>query len=322
MITKLTVQQEKLIPVHRQEWLDKFFKRSTPIDKVAATEGINWLYQLAGLENPMIIFVDSPIACQQAANLLKSISSEQVWTQVLTQVMPQVRTQVRTQDLEYFHFSLSANVSDYSWVSFYDYFRKIGLISLDKFDSFLSLTQSGIYDMIQLKGLCIVSAFPIAIHRDENNRLHSVTGPAITFADGYGQYWIHGRNIPAWIITNPEQITKEKFITESNSEIRAAMYEVLGTEGVLHLLEAIEVDTQTILHPCNENETLTLYKTKEKFQELDNSPLAWVRFVCPSTGTNYLIDVEPHHTNVIDAAKSTRSDIFDFAEAYAWNFRA
>ena len=66
MLEKLTNEQEKLMAIVRDEWLNRFFS-GHGIDKKKATRGIEWLYEFSGLKNPQIVFVDSPLAAQMAA---------------------------------------------------------------------------------------------------------------------------------------------------------------------------------------------------------------------------------------------------------------
>lgn len=53
------------------------------------------------------------------------------------------------------------------------------------------------------------------------------------------------------------------------------------------------------------NEVLRLWKTRETYAEADGNKLAWVECICPSTGTHYFIDAEPHHTTALAAMAST-----------------
>ena len=235
---------------------------------------------------------------------------DQVWAQVRDQVWAQVRDQVGdevwAQKLEYQYTAQYGSITDYGWVSFYDFFTQIGIINHEGFNHFKDLIGSGIYDMIQLNGFCIVSDLPRKIVRNNSGRLHNPTGPAIEFADGYKQYYINGRALPSWIWEKAAAglITKELFIKEPNSEIKGGIYEVMGQKRMMDLLGAKEVDTRQIIHTNGDIETVTLLKTKERFQEIDNQPFAWVKMVCPSTGSQYLQGVEPHHKNALEAIAS------------------
>ena len=364
----LTLEQEQKMMEIRDFWLNYIFSCKNQVNKEAAKIGIDWLYKLAGKNEPVIIHVDSPMACQYAVHYLKAYTKviekllgersepsmaqvrdqvwaqvgdqvgdqvrdqvgdqvgaqvraqvgdqvwdqvrDQVWAQVGAQVWAQVGDQVRDQvgdqEMEYQSFSGYGNIWDYGWVSFYDFFTQIGVIDHEGFNQFKNVLLSGIYDMIQLNGYCIVSSLPKRIVRNASGRLHNPTGPAIEFADGYAQYYVNGRALPAWIWEKASagEITKGMFLKEPNSEIKGGIYEVLGQKKMMDLLGAVEIDTRTITHKNGDLETVKLLKTTERFEEIDNQPFAWVSMVCPSTGSQYLQGVEPHHTNAIEAIAS------------------
>jgi cobyric acid synthase len=115
------------------------------------------------------------------------------------------------------------------------------------------------------------------------------------------------------------QITRERFMSEKNSEVRGGMYAILGQKGVMDLLGAEVIDVKVIAHANGDLETVELLKTKEKFPEIENQPFAWVKMVCPSTGTNYLQGVEPHHTNALEAIASL--SMFS-PKDYSFDFRS
>ncbi len=359
-LEKLTPEQENKMQEIKQFWTDYIFSCKNQVNIEAARIGINWMYKLAGKNEPVIIHVQSPMGCQFAVHYLKEYMKalevvlgpnavrtdrtqvwdqvgDQVWDQVRTQVWDQVWTQVGdqvgepvrvqvgdqvwTQKLEFTNFAGYGSIRDYGWVSFYDFFTQIGVIDHAGFNQFKNVLLSGIYDMIQLNGFCIVSSLPTKIIRNSSNRLHNPAGPAIEFADGYKQYYINGRALPAWIWEKAAagQITREMFLKEPNSEIKGGIYEVLGQKGMMELLGAEEVDSQIITHRNGDLETVTLLKTKERFKEIENQPFAWVKMVCPSTGTQYLQGVEPHHKKAVDAMASL--SMFSVDE-YSFDFRS
>ena len=71
-IEKLTPQQEEKMFEVRDFWKNYIFSCQNNIDKVKAKEGINFIYKLAKLKDPSVLFVASPLGCQYAANLLKA----------------------------------------------------------------------------------------------------------------------------------------------------------------------------------------------------------------------------------------------------------
>ena len=224
--------------------------------------------------------------------------------------------------LDYNPPSFWGNISDYGWVAFYDYIQKLNYFEYDydDFNNFKALLRSKVYDFIAFPSVVFVSSCPFEVHQETNKRLHNTEGPAIRFKDGYDVYAIHGRILPSWIWEKKDTITKEMFIGEKNSEIRAAMYSILGEKRVMDILGVIEIDKKLVQHQNDEIEVIKLFKTKELVQITDNlaNYLAWVKFTCPSTGTDYLIACEPHYTDAKEAAASL--SIFK-KEEYSFNFR-
>ena len=100
------------------------------------------------------------------------------------------------------------------------------------------------------------------------------------------------------------------------------MYELIGEQNMMTFLNTEIVDSQSIMHNNGDIEELILIKTKNTFPELENKPLAWIKFKCPSTGSNYHIATNPDFTDVIEAAKFHRpfGDLSDVE--YQWNFRS
>lgn len=80
---------------------------------------------------------------------------------------------------------------------------------------------------------CMVSDFPMQIHKDAQNRPHNDSGPSHEWRDGWKLYHIHGRRIDGWIIEQPELITVAKIDAERNAEVRRIMIEKYGTSRYL-----------------------------------------------------------------------------------------
>jgi hypothetical protein len=215
-------------------------------------------------------------------------------------------------------------VWDYSWVSFYHFFTEIGIINHERFNQFKELILCGVYDMIQFANLCIVSDMPVKVVRDEQNRLHCVTGPAVEFRDGYQLYYIHGRHIEASVFTKAltGQLTRDEFVEQQNDEIRSAWFEILGNERLLQLLGAVLIDSTSIVHKNGEIETIEYYRTKEKLNRYLNEQYAWRKVICPSTGTTYFTPTNPKLKSAIDVAKFHRPEWVPKSVDYSWSSRS
>jgi hypothetical protein len=149
---------------------------------------------------------------------------------------------------------------------------------------------------------CFVSDRPKSIHFNLNVRLHKTDGPAIEWIDGYKINYINGREISNENFNKALQnkITKEDWLNEKNEDVKGAWFEILGSEKVMKILEAKEIDSEIRVHSNGDIDDLKLYKTPFILPEIGEA-LAWVKFICPSTGTNYLISVNPKHNKVMDA---------------------
>jgi hypothetical protein len=91
MKNELTKEEIELMDVVRDEWINKL---SLPLNRGEATEAIKELYKDSGLNEPKVIFVDSPMAVQMACNMITGDKVDQVLAQVSDQVLAQVENQV------------------------------------------------------------------------------------------------------------------------------------------------------------------------------------------------------------------------------------
>lgn len=211
------------------------------------------------------------------------------------------------------------DLSNYGWVSFYDFFEKINILDNFNFKQYKKILKSGVFNAHEFENCVFAIQPPIYVERNSQGRLHSTSTAAVKFRDGSSYYFINGRPIPEWVIEKKDSITKDQFLQEKNSDIKGAIYEVLGSEGIINLLGAEITDSKTIHHANGDVETVELLKTKDTFPELDNEPMAWVKMICPSTGTNYLIGVEPKYNDATEAIAS----LSPFTkEEYSFNFRS
>ena len=241
---------------------------------------------------------------------------DSVWASVMDSVKDSVWASVRDSVNEY---SSYIDLSNYGWVSFYDFFEKINLLDNFNFKQYKKLIRSNVFNAYEYENYVFAIQPPVYIETNLAGRLHSTTQAAVQFRDGSEYYFINGRSIPAWIVNDKSSITKERFVKETDADIKGAIYESIGQQGMLNLLGAKVVDRREIVHANGDTEVVELLKTDDLFEEIDNQPFAWVSMCCPSTGTHYLQGVEPHHTNAIEAIASLSP--FN-AKDYSFNFRA
>ena len=108
----------------------------------------------------------------------------------------------------------------------------IGLIELAKYCGWWS----------PYKNMAILQHRHCELHRDERGRLHSPSGMAVKYRDGWGVYAWHGVRVPAQIIENPQSITAQSIRDENNQEVRRIMMERYGWDKWLKETKSVLLD--------------------------------------------------------------------------------
>ena len=262
--------------------------------------------------------VESQVGSQVWSQVWSQVRSQvesQVGSQVESQVRSQVRSQVGSQGIAPERFASYGSIWDYGWVSFYDFFIQSGIITNNDFDKFKELLQSGIYDMIQLNGFCIVSELPNKITRN-GELLHNIGDYAIQFRDGYGQHYVNGRFVPEnyfnLIVNGNYSI--EDFTREENEEYKSAcialMQEKYGDEYIVNFFREYlsEVDTYVdkkdpkFLEGTTKGMNVGVYTLFKG--TLNGENIAYVRCYCPSTDRMFFLGVDDSMNTAKDAIAS------------------
>ena len=172
----------------------------------------------------------------------------QVWDQVGDQVRAQVWDQVGSQVGNWMS-GLFWGQHEAGWLSFYDYFRQQGLVCCDRMAGLIGVSQSCGWAWMYT-GAAIYTERPNVLSRDEQGRLHSESGLAIGYPDGWGIYAIHGVRLTEQIVMHPETLTVEQIEAEQNSEVRRVMMDRFGTERFVREsgAERIHMDDFGILY--------------------------------------------------------------------------
>ena len=267
-IDALTPEQEAMIPAWRDKWIAKGLSTS-PVDFEAVEAAAMAAYALIGANRPIAMLrVASPyaatIAGAQAWLALKGIDivvsdqvGAQVWDhvgalvrdkvwdhvgdKVSDQVRAQVSDQVRAQAKEGF-FNYGSNGPLWaSYCSRVTFFRDVcGWQDpiLEKFAIAERLTEAGW--TWWNSSVFVASDRPLFIHRDADGQLHSETGHAIEYRDGWGFSCWHGVRIPDEWLTGA--LTPDRALTWKKVEQRRAACEILGWAMILESLAATTID--------------------------------------------------------------------------------
>jgi hypothetical protein len=134
---------------------------------------------------------------------------------------------------------------DVGWLALYEFPVKLGhdypKELIEKLTATVNYAKScGV--LYAYKNLAIVSNRPSVLNRDAAGRLHSETGMAMQFRDGYGFYAWHGVRVPAKWIEDRANLDPNEVIKVSNVEQRAAGAAICGWQKMLSVLKQRVID--------------------------------------------------------------------------------
>lgn len=217
-------------------------------------------------------------------------------------------------------------------IAYLDFHIRLDDVVFPDFSYLKKLFCSGVYYIFFWEDFVLVLPNPV-IREDEHGQLHSTVYPAIEWPQGGKVYYIHGREMPEWIFQYyGTDSLYQRFLAEDNEDIRSGIItlvnERIGDKGLLDFLKAELVDEKEVVHHSGYTEVLRLYKSKEKFDYLQDrkgksgQPYCWSEFTCPSTGATYLIDNSADFKNAIEAAKFLRPSFVPEYLPYRWSHDA
>jgi len=226
IIEELTPEQEAMIPVIRDEWLEMIYNSVKIIDHEKVKETINWLYEISGFNPPTqgVVFAKSPMEVQKIANEMNN-----------------------TMDNKEFYNFLWKNPLE-SWPVFYYYFKRIGLLDSPMFDKYLEYLKCGIGWIVCFDEVAIVAPLWKEIHQDEDFQLHNINGPAISWADGYALYYVNGVYFDKQLYTKAiadRLLTGAEILKIRNTEQKSIIIKLYGLESILDDVDSITLDTYT-----------------------------------------------------------------------------
>ena len=345
MITKLTKAQEKKISIYLKKWQAAGYRTKTT-DQKKATKAIHFLYEkIMQKEKPKyIVFLDSPMACQLAANLLKNTKFDssqlrsqldsqlysqldsqlysqldshldsqlysQLDSQLYSQLSSQLSSQLRSQKLEYFYWS--PNLWWWpGWTGFYDFvLNELFPKKKKEFKLFNELTEhwQEVHYYLLFPEIVFVSDFPKEIHINKDRfQLHNSKGPALLYRDTYSLYKLNGVTVTKEQ-AEAETFSKEEILNEKNADVRRELIRKIGIEKAMDILGAKVIDT---------------YKSKigGKYELLsinydDRGERPYLRMTNPSMNLVHIEGVRPN-TKTVKEAICYRNKLETFEEPQA-----
>ncbi|MHC4977036.1 MAG: DUF6745 domain-containing protein [Planctomycetota bacterium] len=274
-IEKLTPEQEKLLPVYRDKWIEIGLS-CEPLMVAEAKIAAAQAYKAANLPVPDVWHIcDSPQHAARVAAVLKSLDfmiysddpeQQAKWKALKPDEMSvdeyrsllaehNVTAKDRVSDMIY-------GSHDADWLSFYDYMDEVlalecvkplrGLIELAKCCGWWAPYEKAV----------ILQHRHTELHRDEEGRLHNESGPAVRYRDGWSVWAIHGVMVNEQIVMRPETLTVEQIkkgevveppdqwggaeLRFDGAEVKRIMRERFGTGRYLKETNAKLIDTDQV----------------------------------------------------------------------------
>ena len=285
-LTKLSPEQEALMPVVRDEWIRRC-DNGGEMDREAVKAGICWMYDLAKKPHPKFCFISSPLAMQIAANIFSNGKVDSaVGSAVGSAVDSAVDSAVGSGKLQWHYRFGWSGAYFYNWGAWADYFTRIGIIDSEVSENFLKLLRANSFDSILTdSGWAIVCEMPQYVKRDEQLRIHSVDGPAIEWSDTFKLYSINGVRFEEEMfrkVTGGTMTAKEILNIEIIDQ-RVVALKLRGVENLLTELNAEEI------HKSERGNTL--YALNDIFPDFPKA--YFLKYACPSTGRVYVDGVDP-----------------------------
>jgi hypothetical protein len=230
MITELTPEQEAYCSVVRDEFINLALNTNTDVNKDAAEKYIRLVYSLDDDSTQekrdalKFIYVQSPFEVQEYLNLYASALTLK---KNPDDKFDQETIEHAKKNSRYYSLSYYTSVSNYTWVSFFKYFERIGVLQNELFKNYSDLfIEANLYEWAKLEDRAVVCRKPKYIKRDEQGRLHSINSPAVEWINGDNHYFAKGIEIPESWIEN--KVTLEDIKNANNAELRRIAMELYG----------------------------------------------------------------------------------------------
>lgn len=262
----LTKKEEALMDVVSKEWIDNALHKGG-IDKEEAEAGIKWLYYISELKEPKITFV-------------KGLND--FWDKVGAKVRDKAWAKV------WDSFSWVCQSGDSGWGSWAEYYLKIGILDgkEDGLREYLGYLKSGAFFVSFWEDEVIVMERPNRCEFNENDRLHSVTGPALAWPDGTELYYLNDIEFDKelWQKVVSGKMPVEDIFAIENAEQRRVAYEVMDKSRIKELK-----DFKVLDEIKDDGYGYPMKVVEFKVKQFDE-PLRYLNCFCPSTGREYYIE--------------------------------
>lgn len=302
---ELTPEQLAALPAFRDKWT-KISLSTGSADRDLAEKNIAEAYHSGGFPPPPIfIWTDSPLQGVIAASVLQAVEtptqleealSEELWTKSLEEVKAR-RGEPFAASLARQLYQCGYGSQDASWLAIYDVAKAFGLVEGLEFLNPIMRLAENIGWWWPFEGACVISERAVELHVDDNGSLHSTTGPAYRYRDGYMGYAVHGVHVPGNVVER--RYTAQDALKERNAEVKRIMIELMGLDDFFGEIKG-EVLHRDIDGYDNPRELVSI-----PIPEARDGRLMAVHVICPTTGRHYFLGVPSTVKTCQEAVAST-----------------
>ena len=331
----ITADERRGMEEHAALWTKRIL-RTDPIEPGKITPAIKALYAAAGLKEPRVIIVPSPLVMAVAGGLSSGVwelrrrerSATDNATHNATDIATDRATRIATDGAARNEWVgrlakefgdrdaalLLAHVRSWAdayqggnmwgaWDCYLTAARDILGLRLKEHEKYAAWEQAAIHGGFRFMHpeFCLVSDFPEYVKQDEEHRPHCATGPSHRWRDGWELYFWHGVQVTKEIIE--KRFTAKEVLAEKNVEVRRTMLEIMGVDRFFGELQGKVVHEDKDAHglPCRLMELAVEGTT--------TGTLRAIQVTCPSTGRVY------HH--LVPSTTKTAAE----ARASMWGLR-
>jgi hypothetical protein len=273
MITELTRDQKNNLAFYTTKWTARVLSTDT-LDLEVVQETIARCYELAELAPPerQLQVVGSPmdpvtiesLRTDNSGNILYQVSDavrrkvdiallNRVHKDVLAEIREEVEKKVSGGKLEAIRSTILSHTGgefddqlfgahESNWLAVYDFIlQDLEIEECSILQGLMDLAQHCGW-WIPFEDFALVQDKPNVLRFDEHDQLHSDTGPAISYRNGFKIYVWHGVIIPEAWIEDKESLTVEMLFTWDDLPQRYALDQILDWDTILQADEHTVID--------------------------------------------------------------------------------
>lgn len=326
ILEKLTKEQKKQIHIVRDSWYELFeSKRQCTAEEIKPY--IKKIYKDVGYKEPLVTVWDSPVSAYLGGEgiryLLKNSGvgdniGDNIWENIRDNIRANIWDNIRANIRDNIRDNISDNIGDniwdnigvniwdnisyyintgdWGWISFRDYFDRIGILEkIVKKDIYLQyknlvqLLRTGVYESFCYEGLYCASRMPISLYRLDN-RLHNINGNAVEWADGFGMKFVRGVYFKDDLfneVFKHDEVQLAGFKKIENQEQKMAALSVVGVEGLQKIISSIKLKSVTEDIKTLDDNAKVVRKSMEFILYESKKYGRYVIYSCPSTDRKY-----------------------------------